>query len=73
VAQNYQKSWGTEFNNITFFIFYFTTSICVARVPCVRTQNSEKLAQMRSNAEHLLLVPSVSWERVLDRGWGQKI
>jgi len=44
----YQKNYcikkivGTEFNNIKFFIFPFTTSSCVARVPCVRTQKRKK-------------------------------
>jgi len=28
---------------------------------------------MRSNAEHLLMVPSVARERFLDRGWGHEI
>jgi len=41
------------------------------RVPCAPTQNSEKLAQMRSNAEHLLMVPSAAWEPFSDRGWEQ--
>jgi len=33
---------------------------------------NEKLAQMRSNAEHLLLVPSVAQERFLGQGLGEK-
>jgi len=33
-----KKLGGTEFNNIKFFIFLFTTSSCTARVPCARIQ-----------------------------------
>jgi len=71
VAQNYRKSWGDEFINIKNFIFLFTTSSCVVRVLCARAK-SEKGAQMCSNAEHLLMVPSVAQKRFLDRGGGRK-
>jgi len=54
-----EKVGRTKFYNINFFIFP-TTSSCVAKVSCTRTQNSEKLAQMRSNVEHRLLVQSVT-------------
>jgi len=50
-----EKVGGTIFNNIKFFIFPFTTGSCVARLPCARIQKSKKPAQMRSNAEHLIL------------------
>jgi len=37
---------------------------------CARTQKSEKLAQMRSKAKHLLLVQSVARERFFIFGKG---
>jgi len=60
---------GTEFNNINFFIIPFTTSSCVPKVPCTRTQKSEKLAQIRNHAEHLLLGQSVAREYI----FGQEV
>jgi len=54
-----KKLRGIEFNNIKFFNFPFTTSSCVAKVPFDRTQKSEKLVQMRSNADDQLSVPTV--------------
>jgi len=68
-----KKLRGTEFKTIKLFIFPFTNSNFVARVPCALTQKSKNLVLIRSNAEHLLIIGTFSVARsFLDRGESRK-
>jgi len=64
---------GTEFNNIIFFYLSVHNQQLRSEGTLRSDTKIEILAQMRSNAKHLLLAPSVARERFLDRGEGQKI
>jgi len=64
---------GTEFNKINFFYLSVHNQQLRSESTLRSDTKSEKLAQMRSNAEHLLLVPSVARERFCTRVEGKKM